>query len=188
MARRYSSRSERLRAELVAALDREQPVQFGSNRDVTGGCSRPVSFLFGESKTMNILRIKIMGFWLLFVLFWFLLYFCWRYRFLWVALFPAAIVFLELIKPRRRTQMPPRIRTLLWLLVVEWVLIVIVHGILYPHSASLYLLAKLVLVATSAPLLYYKIRLDYSAFRAAQNASAEPGAPPNTGSAGAPPA
>jgi len=199
----------------------------------TGRLTGLSNHLFGESKAMNILRIKIIGFWLLFVLFWLLLYFCWRYRFLWVALFPAAIVFLELItaksagwptnsllspalssvgggegekpatcgassrpisKPRRRSSMPPRIETLLWLLVIEWVLIVIVHGILYPHSAGLYLLAKLVLVATSAPLLYYKIRLDYKAwldygaFRAAQNPSAEPGAPPNAGSAGAPPA
>jgi hypothetical protein len=133
---------------------------------------------------MNLLRIKIIGFWLLFVLFWLLLYFYWRYRFLWAALFPAAIVFLELIKPRRHSPMPTKIKTLLWLLVIEWVLIVIVHGILYPHSAALYLLAKLVLVATSAPLLYYKIRLDYKAwldygaFRAAQRPSAEPGAPP----------
>jgi hypothetical protein len=162
--------------------------------------------VFGESKAMNILRIQIVSFWLLFVLFWLLLYFCWRYRFLWVALFPTAVVFLELmaarilpdavIKPRRRSPMPRRIKALLWLLVIEWVMIVIVHGFLYPHSAVLYLLAKLVLVATSAPLLYYKIRLeleykawlDYGAFRAAQNPSAEPGAPPNAGSAGAPPA
>jgi hypothetical protein len=137
---------------------------------------------------MNIIRIKIIGFWLLFVLFWLLMYCSWRYRFLWVAQFCAAVVFLELIKPRRqprrRSPMPPRIKTLLWLLVVEWVLIVIVHGILYPHSAGLYLLAKLVLVVTSAPLLYYKIRLDYKAwldygaFRTAQNPSAEAGAPP----------
>jgi len=150
---------------------------------------------------MNILRIKIIGFWLLFVLFWVLLYFCWRYRFLWVALFPTAIVFLELITAKsaglptsRRSPMPLGIKTLLWLLVIEWVLIVIVHGILYPHSAGLYLLAKVVLVATSAPLLYYRIRLDYGAWRdygacrAAQKPSAEPGAPRNAGSAGAPPA
>jgi hypothetical protein len=33
-----------LRAELFAALDREQPVQPGFDGDGTGGCSRPVSF------------------------------------------------------------------------------------------------------------------------------------------------
>jgi len=35
---------EASRAELFAALDREQPVQSGFNGSVTGGCSRPVSF------------------------------------------------------------------------------------------------------------------------------------------------
>jgi hypothetical protein len=33
----------------LAALDREQPVQFGSNGNVPGGCSRPVSNAFGVS-------------------------------------------------------------------------------------------------------------------------------------------
>jgi hypothetical protein len=34
--------------QLCAALDREQPVQLGFNGDVTGGCSRPVSFALGD--------------------------------------------------------------------------------------------------------------------------------------------
>jgi hypothetical protein len=88
---------------------------------------------FGESKTMNLLRIKIIGFWLLFVLFWLLLYFSWRYRFLWIALFCAATVILELIKPRR-PPMPPRLKArlnaLVWLMAIVWVLTVVFHGIL----------------------------------------------------------
>ena len=140
---------------------------------------------------MNIIRIKIICFWLLFVLFGLLLCFCWRYRLLWVALFCAAVVILELIKPRR-SPMPPnhrrRLRALLWLMAIVWVLTVVFHGILYPFSAGLYLLGKVACLATAAPLLCYRVWLDYGAFRAAQHASAEPGAPPSAGSAGAPPA
>ena len=84
--------------------------------------------------------------------------------------------------------MPPRLKTLLWLVVIATALTVIVHGILYPFSAGLYLLGKLACLATAAPALCYKAWLDYGAFGAARNASAEPGAPPNAGSAGAPPA
>jgi hypothetical protein len=36
-----------------AALDREQPVRFGSNGRVTGGCSRPVSFTLGFMSTSS---------------------------------------------------------------------------------------------------------------------------------------
>jgi hypothetical protein len=126
---------------------------------------------------MNIVRTKIIGSWLLLVLFGLLMCFSWRYRFLWVALFCAAIVILELIKPRRSGSMPPRLKTLLWLLAIVWVLTVVFHGFLYPHSAGLYLLGKLACVGAAAPVLYYKARLDYGAFRAAQNSGAEPGAP-----------
>jgi hypothetical protein len=167
--------------------------KFLSNNKLSGRMGAGNDML-GEPIRMSVIRIKIIVFWLIFVLFWLLLYFCWRYRFLWAALFPAAMVSLELIQPRRRSPtpqlprcrpaMPRRIKTLLWLLVMEWVLIVIVHGFLYPHSAGLYLVSKLVLVATAAPLLYYKVQLDYRAWldygalRAAQKPSAEPSAPP----------
>ena len=137
---------------------------------------------------MNIIRIKIVAWWLLFVLFWLLMYFSWRFRFLWAALFPAATVMIELIKPRRRAQMPPSIKALLWLVVIAFVLTVVVHGILFPHSAILYLIGKIACAAPCVPVLFYKIWLDYGAFRSAQDASAEPTAPPNAGSAGAPPA
>jgi len=147
--------------------------------------------MFGDSKTMNIIRIKIICSWLLLVLFGLLLCFSWRYRLLWVALLPAALVILELIKPRR-PPIPPRLKArlnaLLWLMAIVWALTVVFHGILYPFSAGLYLLGKVACLATAAPIFCYKVWLDYRWFRAVQHASAEPGAPPNAGSAGAPPA
>ena len=142
---------------------------------------------------MNLIRIKIIAFWLLFVSFWLLMYFFWRYRLLWIALFPLAVVMLELIKPHRApmppgSPMPTFLKVNLWLLFTAFVLTVVVHGFLYPYSAGLYLLAKVVLVALSAPILCYKVWLDHRTLRAARNAFAGLGAPPNAGSAGAPPA
>ena len=160
----------------------------------TGAPGRPHRSVvsFGGSKTMNIIRIRVIGFWLLFAAFWLLMCFSWQYRFLWVALFCAATVLLELIRPRRspmpRAPMPTFLKVNLWLVFIAFVLTVVFHGFLYPYSAGLYLLAKVVLVATSAPVLCYKVWLDHRALRAARNASAEPGAAPNAGSAGAPPA
>ena len=124
-----------------------------------------ISTMLGNSKTMNIICIKIIGFWLLFVLFWLLMCFSWRYRLLWVALFCAASVILELIKPRRRSRMPPRLKTLLWLMVIVWALTVVFHGFLYPYSAGLYLLGKLACLATAAPVLCYRVWLDWSRWR-----------------------
>jgi hypothetical protein len=130
---------------------------------------------------MNIIRIKIICSWFLFVLFGLLLCFSWGYRFLWVALLLAALVILELIKPRR-PPMPPRLtarlktrlKVLLWLMAIVWVLTVVFHGFLYPHSAGLYLLGKVACVAAAAPLFWFKVWLDYGAWRAVQQASAEP--------------
>jgi len=134
---------------------------------------------------MNIIRIKIIGSWLLLVSFGLLLYSSWRYRFLWVALFCTATVILELsvrarsaspdpsIKPRR-SPMPPRLKALLWLMVIVWALTVVFHGFLYPHSAGLYLLGKVACLATAAPLLCYKVRLDHGAWRAVQHGSDPP--------------
>jgi hypothetical protein len=44
-----------------AALDREQPLQFGSNRNVAGGCSRPVSFAFGGARMTSLRTMQILG-------------------------------------------------------------------------------------------------------------------------------
>ena len=147
--------------------------------------------MFGDSKTMNVIRTKIIASWLLLVSFGLLLCFSWRHRFLWIALFCSALVTLEFIKPRRPPPPPrlrARLRALLWLMVIVWVLTVVVHGFLYPSSAGLYLIGKVACAAAAAPLFCFKVWLDYGAFRAVQHASAEPGAPPNAGSAGAPPA
>lgn len=122
----------------------------------------------GDSNTMDIIRIKIIGFWLLFILFWLLMCFFWRYRFLWVALFCAASAFLELIKPRR-SPMPPLLKVNLWLMVISWALIVVFHGFLYPHSAGLYLLGKIACFGTAAPVFCYKVWLDYRAFGASRS-------------------
>lgn len=138
---------------------------------------------------MNIVRIKIICSWLLLILFGLLMWLFWRYRFLWIALFCAATVILEAaIGLRRQQPMPPGLKALLWLMAIVWVLTVIFHGFLYPSSAGLYLLGKVACVATAAPILCYKVWLDYRAFRAMRHASAEPGAPPDAGSADAPPA
>ena len=114
---------------------------------------------------MNIIRMKIIGSWLLLVLFGLLMCFSWRYRFLWVALFPAAIVSLELIGPRRSGTMPPRINTLIktsmWLMVFLFVFAVVVHGFLFPQSASLYLALKILFALLSFPVLCFKIYFDY---------------------------
>ena len=121
---------------------------------------------------MNIIRIKIIGSWLLLVLFSLLMCFSWRYRFLWVALFPAAIVSLELIKPRRSGTMPPGIKTLLWLILFLFVFAVVVHGFMFPQSASLYLAVKILFALLSFPLLCYKIYLDYVTFSSSGGGSA----------------
>jgi len=123
---------------------------------------------------MNFIRLKILGSWLLLVLFGLLLNFSWRYRFLWVALLSAGFVMLERMKPRR-PPMPPglkaRLNALLWLMAIVWALTVVVHGFVYPLSAGLYLLGKVACLATAAPIFYFKLWLDY---RWLQYASAEP--------------
>jgi hypothetical protein len=159
--------------------------------DVLAGRLGSLAVTFGDSKTMNIIRIKIICSWLLLVLFGLLLCFSWRYRFLWVAVLPAAIVILELIKPRcppMPLRLKARLKVLLWLMAIVWVLTVVFNGFLYPHSVGLYLLGKIACVAAAVPLFCFKVWLDYAAWGAVQHASAEPGAPPNAGSAGAPPA
>src|ERR1700690_1993604 len=57
---RHYLRVKKSKAQLFAALDREQPVQFGLNGDVTGGCSRPVSFPLGAVCQMHFMRNKML--------------------------------------------------------------------------------------------------------------------------------
>jgi hypothetical protein len=84
---------------------------------------------------MNSIRKKIVGFWLLFFLFCLLLWFSWRHRLLWIALFGSASVVLGLIKPRLSPP-PPKLRALFWLAVTVFGLTVFFHGILYPSSGQ----------------------------------------------------
>ena len=113
---------------------------------------------------MNIVRAKIAVFWLLFSLAGLLLCFSWRYRLLWIALFVPALVILQIIKPRSPVP-PPTIRFLLKLLLFLAVFAIVVHGFLFPQSASLYLALKILLPLLSIPVLCYKAYVDYVAFR-----------------------
>ena len=113
---------------------------------------------------MNIIRAKIVVFWLSFLLFGLLLCFSWRHRLLWIPLFGCAQVILALIKPRLPVP-PPKIRLLLWLILFVFVFAVVVHGLLFPQSASLYLVLKILFALLSVPVLCYKIYADYVTFR-----------------------
>jgi hypothetical protein len=118
---------------------------------------------------MNIVRTKIVVFWLLFSLGGLLLCFSWRYRLLWIALFVPALVILAPIKPRSPvpppTIMAPTIMFLTLLVLFLTVFAIVVHGFLFPQSASLYLALKILLPLLSFPLFCYKAYADYVAFR-----------------------
>ncbi len=123
---------------------------------------------------MNIIRIKIIAFWLSFLLFCLLLCFSWSYRLLWIAIFIPAVVIIELIKPRlpvppSKIRLPPKIRLLLGLLLFVFVFAVVVHGFLFPHSRTLYLVVIMLQVLLAVPVLCYKAYADYVAFRSSRN-------------------
>ena len=120
---------------------------------------------------MNITRIKIVVFWLSFLLFGLLLCFSWRHRLLWIPLFGCAQVILALVKPRLPVP-PPKIRLLLWLILFVFVFAVVVHGLLFPQSASLYLVLKILFALLTVPVLCYKIHADYVTFRSSGSGSA----------------
>lgn len=79
---------------------------------------------------------------------------------------------LEFIKPRRSGPMPPGIKALLWLILLFFVFAVVVHGFLFPRSASLYLAVKIVFALLAFPVLCYKIYVDYVTFRSSGSRSA----------------
>ena len=120
---------------------------------------------------MNIIRAKIVVFWLSFLLFCLLLCFSWPHRLLWIALFGSACVILALIKPRLPAP-PPKIRFLLWLTLFVFVFALVVHGLLFPQSASLYLVLKILFALLLVPLLCHKIYADYITFRSSRSGSA----------------
>ena len=114
-----------------------------------------------------------MAFWLSFSLGGLLLCFSWRYRLLWIALICPLLVILAPIKPRSPPPaLPPTIKLLSRLAIFLTVLVIfltvfaiVVHGFLFPQSASLYLALKILLPLLSVPVLCYKAYADYVAFR-----------------------
>ena len=116
---------------------------------------------------MNIIRVKIVVFWLLFLALVVLLYFFWSHRILWLLLFLAAGTIAGFIGPRVSY---PRDRakvmmTLFGVVGVVFLFAFIVHGFLFPRSASLYLAMKILLPLALLPALCYKAYCDYVAFR-----------------------
>jgi hypothetical protein len=124
---------------------------------------------------MNIIRAKIIAFWLLFLLFCLMLCFSWRYRILWLCIFLLVGGMMGLFKPR-----PQRPSLKLVLLFgfgfILFLLSVFLHGFVYPSSAGFLLLAKIASVLFVVPVLCYTACVHYRAFRASQNAGAEGGA------------
>lgn len=121
--------------------------------------------------TMNIIRAKIVAFWLSLLLFWFLLWISWHHRLLWIAIFIPAWVIIGLIKPRLPVP-PPKIRLLMWLIVFVFVFALVVHGLLFPYSRALYLVVKILLALLVVPVLCYKAYTDYVMFRSSRSRSA----------------
>ncbi|MEJ0089838.1 MAG: hypothetical protein WDM80_08860 [Limisphaerales bacterium] len=114
---------------------------------------------------MNIIRTKIIAFWLLFLLFCFLLWISWHHRLLWIAIFVPAWVIIGLIKPR--PPRPSRQVALLFRIGLILMLVVVFMHALQPSSAGLLLLAKIVCGLFIVPRLCYQAYKDYDTFRSA---------------------
>ena len=116
---------------------------------------------------MNVIRIKIVVFWLLFLGLVLLLYYSWSHRILWLFLFLAAGAITGFIGPRVSY---PRDRakvmmTLFGVAGVVFLFAFIVHGFLFPQSAGLTLAMKILMPLALLPALCYKAHGDYVAFR-----------------------
>ena len=114
---------------------------------------------------MNIIRTKIIAFWLSFLLFCFLLWISWHHRLLWIAIFISAWVIIGLIKPR--LPQPSR-RVALWFRIglILMLTAVVVHAF-YPASHDLLLLAKIFCALFVVPRFCYQAYRDYDTFRSA---------------------
>jgi hypothetical protein len=126
---------------------------------------------FWQCDTMNIIRAKIIAFWLLFLVFCFLLVFAWSHRLLWLGFFLPALIILLLVKPRLSSP-PPKLKLLFQMGSVVFVLAFVVHGFLFPYSASLYLVMKILCPLFLVPALCWKAYLDYVLFRTSHTGSA----------------
>jgi hypothetical protein len=114
---------------------------------------------------MNVIRIKIVVFWLLLLGLVFLLYYSWTHRILWLLLFLASEAITGFIGPRVSHPRSKVMITLFGVAGVVFLFAFIVHGFLFPHSASLYLAMKILLPLALLPALCYKAYGDYVAFR-----------------------
>lgn len=120
---------------------------------------------------MNILRATITISWMLFLLLCLLLGFSWHHRLLRMALFIPAGLILGFTRPRL-PQPSPKARLLLWLAFVVSLFAVIVHGFLFPFSAGLYLLVKVLCPLLVVPALCCKAYADYATLTSSRSASA----------------
>ena len=116
---------------------------------------------------MNAIRLKIVVFWLLFLSLVYLLYYSWSHRILWLLLFLVTGTITGFIGPR--VQYPrDRAKVMMILFGVAGVVFLfafIVHGFLFPQSASLTLVMKILLPLALLPALGYKAHCDYVVFQ-----------------------
>ena len=115
---------------------------------------------------MNMIRTKIIVSWLLFLVFCLFVCFSWHHRILWLALYFSLGALVHFIKPRPPPA-PPMIRLLYWTTGFVFMFAFVVHGFLFPYSASLYLVMKILLALLVGPLVCCKAFLDYGIFRSA---------------------
>lgn len=118
---------------------------------------------------MNIIRVKISVFWLLFLLFCLLLFFSWHYRLLWLTFLPILAV-IRYTKP----QLPrgPRRLGLLFRFGFILCLVSVFLHVYYPFSAAALTAARIACILFTVPLVCYTVYLDYGAFTFAHNRNA----------------
>lgn len=124
---------------------------------------------------MNVIRIRIVVFWLLLLGLVSLLYYSWSHRILWLLLFLAAVATTGFIGPR----VPyPRDRAKVMMTLVGvaggvFLFAFIVHGFLFPQSAGLTIAMKILMPLALLPALCYKAHDDYVAFRLSRGRGAK---------------
>lgn len=123
-------------------------------------------------------RARIIVFWSLFLLLCLLLRLAWSHRILWLSIFIPAWVILGLIKPPP-PPMPRALKVLFVSVCIVFGLAVVVHGILYPASAELYLVSKVACWGLLVPALCGKAYFDYRQFTAVPSRSGESRSPGN---------
>jgi hypothetical protein len=112
---------------------------------------------------MNVVRTKIIAFWVLFLVFCLLLWYSWPHRLLWIAIFIPIWLIIGFTKP----QLPRPSRQVALLFRVGLILMlaaVFIHA-LQPSSHTLLMLAKVLCVLFIVPRLCYQAYRDYGVFR-----------------------